>query len=73
MIISLIPPGFVYIEDNLFVNNQGFIINNYASYGLSKTIVNNNSFTGTEGIILEVEKRLNHRRHGCIPKLLGHQ
>jgi hypothetical protein len=48
--------GFVYIEDNLFVNNRGFIINNYASYGLSKTIVNNNSFTGTEGIILEVEK-----------------
>jgi hypothetical protein len=49
-------PGFVYVEDNLFVNNQGFIINNYASYGLSKTIVNNNSFTGTEGVILEVEQ-----------------
>jgi len=49
-------PGFVYIEDNLFVNNQGFIINNFASYGLSKTIVNNNSFTGTDGIILEVEQ-----------------
>lgn len=49
-------PGFVYVEDNLFVNNQGFIINNYASYGLSKTIVNNNSFTGSNGIILEVEQ-----------------
>jgi hypothetical protein len=48
-------PGFVYVEDNLFVNNQGFIINNYASYGLSKTIVNNNSFTDTDGVILEVE------------------
>ena len=48
--------GFVYVEDNLFINNQGFIINNYASYGLSKTIVNNNSFSCAEGIILEVEK-----------------
>jgi hypothetical protein len=49
-------PGNVYIKYNLFNSNQGFIINNYASYGSSKTIVNNNSFTNTAGIILEVEK-----------------
>jgi hypothetical protein len=48
--------GNVYIKNNLFNSNQGFIINNYASYGSSKTIVNNNSFTNTAGIILEVEK-----------------
>ena len=49
-------PGDVYIKFNLFNSNQGFIINNYASYGSSKIIVNNNSFTNTAGIILEVEK-----------------
>jgi hypothetical protein len=49
-------PGDVYVKYNLFNSNQGFIINNYASYGLSKTMVNNNSFTNTAGIILEVEK-----------------
>jgi hypothetical protein len=48
--------GNVYIKYNLFLNNQGYIIDNFASYGLSKTYVNNNSFTGTSGIILEVEK-----------------
>jgi hypothetical protein len=48
--------GMVFVNYNLFINNQGFIINNFASYGLSKTIVNNNSFTSTSGIILEVEK-----------------
>jgi hypothetical protein len=48
--------GAVYIKYNLFNSNQGFIINNYASYGSSKIIVNNNSFTNTVGIILEVEK-----------------
>ena len=48
--------GFVFIKYNLFINNQGYIINNFASYGLSKTSVNNNSFAGTSGIILEVEK-----------------
>jgi hypothetical protein len=48
--------GVVYIEYNLFLNNQGYIINNFASYGLSKTYVNNNSFTGASGVILEVEK-----------------
>jgi hypothetical protein len=49
-------PGSVYIRYNLFNSNQGFIINNYASYGSSKIMVNNNSFTNTAGIILEVEK-----------------
>jgi hypothetical protein len=49
-------PGAVYIRYNLFNSNQGIIVNNYASYGSSKTIVNNNSFTNTAGIILEVEK-----------------
>jgi hypothetical protein len=48
--------GAVYIRYNLFNSNQGFIINNYASYGSSKIMVNNNSFTNTGGIILEVEK-----------------
>jgi hypothetical protein len=48
--------GMVYVRCNLFTNNQGYIINNFASYGLSKTYVNNNSFTNTTGIILEVEK-----------------
>ena len=48
--------GIVYVRCNLFTNNQGYIINNFASYGLSKTYVNNNSFTNTAGIILEVEK-----------------
>jgi hypothetical protein len=47
---------FVFIKYNLFINNQGYVINNFASYGLSKTSVNNNSFAGTSGIILEVEK-----------------
>jgi hypothetical protein len=49
-------PGTVYVKYNLFINNQGSIINNYASYGLSKIVVNNNSFTNTAGVILEVEK-----------------
>ena len=48
--------GFVFIKYNLFINNQGYIINNFASYGLSKTFVNNNSFSDTSGIILQVEK-----------------
>ena len=48
--------GVVYVKYNLFINNQGYIIDNFASYGLSKTYVNNNSFTDTSGIILEVEK-----------------
>ncbi len=48
--------GFVSITYNLFLNNQGYIINNFASYGLSKTYVNNNSFTNTFGVILEVEQ-----------------
>ena len=48
--------GMVYIKYNLFTNNQGFIINNYASYGLSKICVNYNSFTGTSDVILEVEQ-----------------
>ena len=46
----------VYVRYNLFINNQGYIINNFASYGLSKTYVNNNSFSNTAGVILEVEK-----------------
>jgi hypothetical protein len=50
------PSGFVFVKYNLFINNQGYIINNFASYGFSKTFVNNNSFTDTSGIILEVEK-----------------
>ncbi len=49
-------PGFVFIKYNLFINNQGYIINNFASYGLSKTFVNNNSFSDTSGTILQVEK-----------------
>ena len=48
--------GFIFIKYNLFINNQGYIINNFASYGLSKTSINNNSFSHTSGIILEVEK-----------------
>lgn len=48
--------GMVYVRYNLFTNNQGFIVNNYASYGLSKICVNYNSFTGTSGVILEVEQ-----------------
>jgi hypothetical protein len=48
--------GFVYVKCNLFTNNQGFAINNYASYGQSKTLVNNNSFAYTSGVVLEVEK-----------------
>jgi hypothetical protein len=48
--------GSVYVKCNAFINNQGYIINNYASYGSSKTFVNNNSFTYTSGIILQVEK-----------------
>ena len=47
--------GFVAITYNLFLNNQGYIINNFASYGLSKTYVNNNSFANTRGVIFEVE------------------
>jgi hypothetical protein len=46
----------VYVKYNLFTKNQGFIIDNYASYGLSKICVNYNSFTGTSGVILEVEQ-----------------
>jgi hypothetical protein len=48
--------GVVYVEYNLFINNQGYIIDNFASYGLSKAYVNYNSFNDTSGIILEVEK-----------------
>ena len=48
--------GSVYIKSNLFINNQGYIINNFASYTLSKTYVNNNSFAGASGEILVVEK-----------------
>jgi hypothetical protein len=48
--------GMVYVQYNLFSNNQGYIINNYASYGLSKIYANNNSFTQTFGVILEVEQ-----------------
>ncbi len=48
--------GVVSVKYNLFLNNQGYIINNFASYGLSKTFVNNNSFTSTSGVILEVEQ-----------------
>jgi hypothetical protein len=48
--------GMVYIRHNLFTNNQGFIINNYASYGLSKISFNFNSFSGTSGVIMEVEQ-----------------
>ena len=48
--------GVVSVKYNLFLNNKGYIINNFASYGLSKTFVNNNSFTGTSGVILEVEQ-----------------
>jgi hypothetical protein len=48
--------GMVYVQYNLFINNQGYVINNFASYGTSKTYVNNNSFTYTSGVILEVER-----------------
>jgi hypothetical protein len=48
--------GIVSIKCNAFINNQGCIINNYASYGSSKILVNNNSFISTSGIILQVEK-----------------
>ncbi len=48
--------GMVYVKYNLFTKNQGFIINNYASYGLSKICVTYNSFTGTSGVVLEVEQ-----------------
>jgi hypothetical protein len=47
--------GMVYVRYNLFINNRGFIIDNFASYGLSKILVNNNSFSDTSGVILEVE------------------
>ncbi len=50
--------GVVYVKYNLFINNQGYIIDNFASYGLSKAYVNNNSFIDTSGIILEVEKTM---------------
>jgi hypothetical protein len=50
------PLGTVYIKYNLFNDNQGYIINNFASYGLSKTYVNHNSFAGTSGEILIVEE-----------------
>ncbi len=48
--------GMVYVRYNLFAKNQGYVINNYASYGLSKICVNDNSFTDTASIVLEVEK-----------------
>jgi len=48
--------GSVYIRYNLFSDSQGFVINNYASCGLSKIHVNNNSFTNCESPVLEVEK-----------------
>ena len=48
--------GVVWVRYNLFLSNQGYIINNFASYGQSKTFVNNNSFTSTSGVILEVEQ-----------------
>jgi hypothetical protein len=50
------PTGMVYVQYNLFANNIGYIINNFASYGLSKIYANNNSFTQTSGIVLEVEQ-----------------
>jgi hypothetical protein len=49
-------PGMVYVKYNLFTSNQGYFINNFASYGVSKISVNNNSFTNTNGVVLEVEK-----------------
>jgi hypothetical protein len=48
--------GIVNIKYNAFINNHGYIINNYASYGSSKIFVNNNSFIYTTGEILQVEK-----------------
>jgi len=53
---SINSTGIVYVQYNLFSSNQGYIINNYASYGLSKIYANNNSFTQTSGFILEVEQ-----------------
>jgi len=50
------PVGNVTIRHNLIAENQGFFINNYASYGLSKVSINNNTFTNINGIVLEIEK-----------------
>jgi hypothetical protein len=50
------PAGKVYVQYNLFTNNTGYIINNFASYGLSKIFANNNSFTQTSGVLLKVEQ-----------------
>ena len=50
------PIGNVTIRHNLITDNQGFFVNNYASYGLSKVSINNNTFANINGTILEVEK-----------------
>lgn len=47
----------VYIRHNLFTNNIGFIVKNWASYSTSCTYVNYNSFIGTSGIILSTENK----------------
>ena len=48
--------GMVNVRYNLFTLNQGFFINNLASYGLNKVNANNNTFINTNGIVLVVEK-----------------
>jgi hypothetical protein len=50
------PVGNVTIRYNLISDNQGFFVNNFASYGLSKVIINNNTFSNINGVVLEVEK-----------------
>jgi hypothetical protein len=50
------PQGNVYVRYNLFTQNQGSFINNFASYGHSKVYINNNTFTDIDKIILEVER-----------------
>ena len=44
----------VSIINNFFTENRGFVIENWASYGSSKTIVKFNSFLDMEGVVLEL-------------------
>ena len=52
------PTGMVYVQYNLFTDNIGYIIDNFASYTVSKILANNNSFAQTSGVILTVEQTL---------------
>ena len=48
--------GNVTIRYNLIAANQGFFVNNFASYGLSKVNINNNTFSDINGTVLQVEQ-----------------